>query len=265
MQASAARWRSELLEKEPATGLHLLYIGQEEAEFLESLGITVRHSFQYQWRNEGYACFNDFLNRFRSKRRAQIRRERRAISEMGVTVRMVRGDEATEEELNAMWLFYASTVDQFQWQQRYLNKAFFLQVRESMGEDLLFLFAERDGEIVAGTFNLLKNGVFYGRYWGCRDSIPFLHFELCCYAPVELAIQEGWARVKRGRWAVTNGTWLSSATIRSARLRLPGLRKQSTGLLRTESILDAQIESACGWVFKDLGYQSGRPFGRATS
>jgi len=243
-----------MLESEPATGLHLLYIGQEEAAFLEASGVSIRHSFQYQWKNDGYGSFDDFLGRFRSKRRAQIRRERKLVKAAGVSTRLVRGHEATDAEVDAMWSFYASTVDQFQYSQRYLNRDFFLQVKESMGEDLLFLFAEKDGQIIAGTFNLLKNGVFYGRYWGCREQVPFLHFEMCCYAPVEYAIERDWIRVEAGAGGSHKmGRGFLPTTIRSAHeLRLPGLREAVDQFIEHErASLDAQINVAQGWVFKD--------------
>ena len=30
----------------------------------------------------------------------------------------------------------------------------------------------------------------YGRYWGSTDEYEFLHFELCCYQGIEIAIEK---------------------------------------------------------------------------
>jgi predicted N-acyltransferase len=38
---------------------------------------------------------------------------------------------------------------------------------------------------------LCKGDRWYGRYWGCREEIRFLHFEACYYHPIALAISEG--------------------------------------------------------------------------
>lgn len=35
-------------------------------------------------------------------------------------------------------------------------------------------------QIVAGTFNVVKAGRFYGRYWGAFEKVKNLHFEACC-------------------------------------------------------------------------------------
>ena len=83
-----------------------------------------RTTHQYQWQNNGYEDFDDFLARFRSKRRAQIRRERREVAAAGVTTRLIAGDQVTEVDAEALWQFYRSTVDQFSFQPRYLNRAF---------------------------------------------------------------------------------------------------------------------------------------------
>ena len=38
----------------------------------------------------------------------------------------------------------------------------------------------------------------YGRYWGCVEDHPFLHFELCYYQAIDWAIAHGLARVEAG-------------------------------------------------------------------
>ena len=41
---------------------------------------------------------------------------------------------------------------------------------------------------VAGALNLIGGDTLYGRYWGCTEEIPFLHFELCYYQAIDAAI-----------------------------------------------------------------------------
>ena len=38
----------------------------------------------------------------------------------------------------------------------------------------------------------------YGRYWGCTEEVPNLHFELCYYQAIDAAIARGLARVEAG-------------------------------------------------------------------
>lgn len=188
----------EMVAREPATGLHLLYVTEDEAELLDAQGFTIRHTHQFHWRNDGYATFDDFLARFRSKKRNQIKRERRQIVEAGVTTRVLMGDDIDADAMDLAWFFYHSTVDKFFWGRRYLNRAFFDRLYESWRDRLVLIVAEKDGEVVGGTVNAHKAGVLYGRYWGCREDIRNLHFEVCSYAGIDLCIERGWHRFEAG-------------------------------------------------------------------
>ena len=45
---------------------------------------------------------------------------------------------------------------------------------------------------------LRRRGTLYGRYWGCTEEVPFLHFELCFYQAVEWAIEHGLSSAQAG-------------------------------------------------------------------
>lgn len=48
--------------------------------------------------------------------------------------------------------------------------SFFDMLKQKFKKNLCFIVAKRDGEIIAGTFNVVKAGRFYGRYWGTFDD-----------------------------------------------------------------------------------------------
>lgn len=187
--AGALQWAQE----SGVSGLHFLFLPQWQAERLAARGFLLRHAHQYHWRNEGYADFDDFVGRFRAKRRTQILRERRGVREAGVQCEVYRGAEITPEVLGLAYGFYRKTCEQFgHWNRQYLNEAFFAHLRAQMPERLQILLArDAAGAVVAGTLTLCKGDRWYGRYWGCREEIRFLHFEACYYHPIELAISEG--------------------------------------------------------------------------
>jgi predicted N-acyltransferase len=68
-----------------------------------------------------------------------------------------------------------------------------------MGDSIALFLAHREGSPVAGALNLVGPDCLYGRYWGCTEDIPFLHFELCYYQAIDFAIAHGLARVEAGR------------------------------------------------------------------
>jgi predicted N-acyltransferase len=67
-----------------------------------------------------------------------------------------------------------------------------------MKDSLVLFLASRRGQPVAGALNLLGPDCLYGRYWGCSEDIPFLHFELCYYQAIDFAIGHRLARVEAG-------------------------------------------------------------------
>ncbi len=240
--------------QEPATGLHFLYVTESEADRLEALGFVIRHTHQFQWTNAGYATFDDFLARFRSKRRNQIKRERRQVAEAGVTTRVVTGDAIDDAAIEQAWLLYRSTVDKFFWGRRYLNRRFFDLLGRDWRDRLVLIFAERDGEVVGGTVNAAKAGVLYGRYWGCREDIRNLHFEVCSYAGIELCIERGWQRFEAGAGGGGHkyGRGFLPRITRSAHeILLPGLDDAvARAVAHEKEQLAAELASLEGDLFK---------------
>lgn len=186
-------------ENDGLSGVHVLFCPEDEARALEEGGFVLRKAHQYHWHNDGYADFDDFLSRFRSKRRREIRRERRRVAEAGFRVDVVRGEDATVEQMDDAFAFYASTCERYVWGRQYLNRAFFEEVRSTMPERIRLFFAhDDDGRCVAGTFNLASDTRLFGRYWGARVEVPHLHFETCYYRMIEVAIEEGFEAIEPG-------------------------------------------------------------------
>lgn len=173
-------------------GVHWLFLEEPVARKLKDHGLILRQAHQYHWHNDGYADFDDFLDRFKSKRRREIRRERRRLAEGGYRVEAVRGTELTEEQMDAVFRFYATTCERYMYGRRYLDRAFFAEIHAHMPERILAMLAyDKDDTLIAGTFNLRKGDRLYGRYWGADRDVPFLHFETCFYSTIAYCIAEG--------------------------------------------------------------------------
>jgi uncharacterized protein len=79
------------------------------------------------------------------------------------------------------------------WGRLYLSEGFFEAVVERFRDRLAWVVArdDRTGEAVAGAFNVVKGKRLYGRYWGARVQVPFLHFEVCYYAGIRYCLEHG--------------------------------------------------------------------------
>jgi predicted N-acyltransferase len=170
--------------------------GSEEAT--DSSDYQLRLGFQYHWQNHDFENFDDYLAQFRSKRRNQIKRERREMQNQGVEIEALAGDAITDDLFDPLYQCYLSTIDSRYWGRQYLNREFFGLLSERFRNRLCFIVARKDGEVIAGTTNVVKKGVLYGRYWGAIAPVRHLHFNVCYYAAIEHCIETGLERFEPG-------------------------------------------------------------------
>ncbi len=179
------------------SSVHVTFCTEAEWEALGSTGWLQRLGQQFHWENAGYGCFDDFLGALSSRKRKVLRRERRDANAAGLNFLTLQGDEITPHYWDAFYRFYQSTVDR-KWGSAYLTRRFFHMLGERLGDRVVLMIAEHNGEPVAGALNLMGRDTLYGRNWGCRGDWPFLHFELCYYRAIDFAIEHGLARVEAG-------------------------------------------------------------------
>jgi len=175
---------------------HVTFVDESQLPWFEGAGWLIRAGTQFHWQNQGFAGFDDFLAALSSRKRKAIRKERAAALD-GLTVRHLTGADITEAHWDAFWAFYQDTGSR-KWGRPYLTRSFFSLLGQEMADQVLLIFAERDGVPIAGALNLIGADALYGRYWGAIEEVPFLHFELCYYQAIDAAIARGLARVEAG-------------------------------------------------------------------
>ena len=214
---------------------HATFVTDGQIAAFEDAGWLIRTGQQFHWSNRGYRDFDAFLADLAARKRKAIRRERSAAVEGGVEIEHVTGAALTEAHWDAFWAFYQDTGSR-KWGRPYLTRAFFSLLSERMADRVLLILARRDGRYIAGALNLIGADALYGRYWGCAEERPFLHFELCYYQAIEAAIARGLARVEagaQGEHKLARG-YLPTPT-RSAHFILhPGLRRAVADFLDAE-------------------------------
>jgi predicted N-acyltransferase len=202
---------------------------------LRASGYLTRTGLQYHWFNRGYATFDDFLADLSSQKRKTIRRERARACE-GITIKRLRGAEITETDWDFFYRCYMDTGSR-KWGSPYLNREFFALLGERMAERCVLFVAEEDGHAVASALNLIGGEALYGRYWGRIVDIPFLHFELCYYQAIELAIELGLPRVEagaQGEHKIARG-YVPAPTFSAHWIAHPGLRDAVARYLEAET------------------------------
>jgi predicted N-acyltransferase len=150
----------------------------------------------YTWQNHRFETFEDYLKVFNSNQRRNIRRERKAMRDQGISLQVVSGDQIPHAHIPVMYDYYVRTNEKFgPWGCKYLNPAFFEELYRHYRHRLVLVSAFDDrhnqGDPVGMSLLVSKAGRLYGRYWGCAEPIKNLHFNACYYAPIEWAISRG--------------------------------------------------------------------------
>jgi hypothetical protein len=185
-----------VVQQNRLSSAHATFLDPAEVDLFEGAGWLIRVDSQFHWHNDGYDNFDDFLAALSSRKRKAIRKERAAAVE-GLEIVNLTGPDLTEAHWDAFWTFYQDTGAR-KWGRPYLTRPFFSAIGETMGDRILLMFALRDGRPIAGALNFIGVDTLYGRYWGCSDEVPNLHFELCYYQAIDAAIARGLSRVEAG-------------------------------------------------------------------
>ncbi|AUW56846.1 GNAT family N-acetyltransferase [Sphingobium sp. SCG-1] len=185
-----------LVENNQLSSAHATFVEESQVPLFEAAGWLIREDSQFHFTNPGYGSFDDFLNELSSSKRKNIRKERAKAVE-GLEIRHLTGKDITEEHWDIFWRFYQDTGAR-KWGSPYLTRAAFSMLSERMGERVLLILAYRGGRAIAGALNLIGGDALFGRYWGCSEDVPFLHFELCYYQAIDVAIALRLDRVEAG-------------------------------------------------------------------
>ena len=223
-----------ITEQNELSSAHATFLVERDLEAFRDAGWLVREGIQYHWFNQGYDDFEGFLAALSSRKRKAIRKER-AAAQAGLTIRALSGNEIEERHWDAFWHFYQDTGAR-KWGRPYLSRRFFSIIGETMASEILLFLAEREGRPIAGALNFIGEEALYGRYWGCTEEVPFLHFELCYYRAIEEAIARGLPRVEagaQGEHKLARG-YVATPTWSAHYIPHPGFREAVADFLRRE-------------------------------
>ncbi|MBE5314981.1 MAG: N-acetyltransferase [Xanthomonadales bacterium] len=234
-----AQLRAELLRAlEGFASEHQLsgaHINFHPAEASPGGAWLARSDLQFHWHNAGYASFEAFLAALSSKKRKNLRQERAQVARAGIRLRRVPGHLATREEIATAHQLYCRTFDD-KGNHAALTLDFFEHLARQLGQRFVLVLAERDAGILAMALCLRSSDTLYGRYWGCFEEVPGLHFECCYHQGIEYCIEQGLQRFEpgaQGEHKLARG-FLPELTHSSHYLPMPAFREAVARSLEDE-------------------------------
>ena len=192
-RAALVNGLKQLVMQNQLSSAHVLFPLKTGLDALVHQGFLLRKAVQFHWHNQEFINFEAFLNSLNMKKRKNIRRERRIVTESGITFSHLSGSAATIDDWHFFYRCYANTYFEHH-STPYLNEDFFMQWAKRMPENLHLIIAKRNQQAIAASLLVVDRkapiSTAYGRYWGCLESIPCLHFETAYYQAIEFCIKD---------------------------------------------------------------------------
>lgn len=177
----------QLQTSTPFSSCHILFPTKDEAALLTTAGFLLREGIQFHWKNHSYSDFEEFLSSLEKKKRKNIRAERRKVADSGIEFFHLCGKDIQVEDWNFFKSCYDTTYSEHH-SSPYLNLDFFLRIGAAMPENIHLIIALRGEKRIAASLLIHDKTTVYGRYWGCIEHIPCLHFETAYYQAIEFCI-----------------------------------------------------------------------------
>ena len=179
----------EITRTNQFSGAHVLFPNEDSAAVLSQAGWMQRLGVQFQWKSEGFQSFEEFLSQLTQEKRKKIRQERKKVVNSGVVCHRVKGPDISEAQWEFFYQCYCNTYREHR-STPYLSREFFERIAQTMPQHILLVMAYKDELPIASALNFYDQNTLYGRYWGCLEYVPNLHFELCYYQAQEFCIAE---------------------------------------------------------------------------
>ena len=173
-----------------ASSWHMLFADRDTVGHFKDSDLMTRYGIQFHWKNKEYKSFDDFLCTLNARKRKMIKKERMSIHDQSIDVNTHFGADISQEVWNFFFKMYERTYFKRNGTRGYLNKTFFDLLSISMRDQLCMAVAKKDQRLIGCALYFFDQDKLYGRYWGSTDEYEFLHFELCCYQGIEIAIEK---------------------------------------------------------------------------
>ena len=181
---------------------HVLFIDDADRAAFQRAGWMLRQGVQFHWTQDvaqPVADFAGLLQRLQRDKRKKIQQERRRVAEQGVSFSVHEGAAITEPLWDFFHRCYTLTYAAHH-STPYLTRDFFARMARTMAENWLMFVARRGNAPIAASLIAVDppRGTAWGRYWGCTEHVPCLHFEACYYQPLAWCLANGYVRFEGG-------------------------------------------------------------------
>jgi predicted N-acyltransferase len=181
---------------------HLLFLDDNDRAAFERAGWLLREGVQFHWvqdETRPITDFSDLLARLQREKRKKIQQERRRVADQGVSFTVHEGAAISSVLWDFFYRCYTLTYAAHH-STPYLTRDFFAAMQRTMAKNWVMFVAHREGTPIATSLVAIdpERRAAWGRYWGCTEPLPCLHFEACYYQPLAWCLANGYTRFEGG-------------------------------------------------------------------
>ncbi len=189
LRAQLVRVIQQFCQQQGLSGWHILFEREALLKAQQTHGLMLRYDCQFHWQNHDYRDFDDFLSCLSSRKRKNIRRERRSVEQEGLRIERKYGDELSAAQWQKVHQLYAGIFDR-KYGTATLTQAFFQSVAQALKQQVMVVLASGESGIIAASLFFVSDDTLYGRVWGCEEYYNHLHFECCYYQGIDFCIEK---------------------------------------------------------------------------
>ncbi len=186
IKSALIKFALDFSDKNNYSSAHWLFNLTDDFNVLKKHLQLQRFDYQFHWTNQNYTSFDDFLSQLTSKKRKNIKQERRKVSDQNIQIKTLNGAELNEQQWKKIYYFYQITF-----MKKSGTATLSLDFFKAIAQQILVVFAYNNEEEVAGAICIIGKDTLYGRHWGCFEEYDSLHFEVCYYTGIEYCIKHG--------------------------------------------------------------------------
>jgi uncharacterized protein len=207
--ARNAHWRGLLVQALGAmaqqhkwSSAHILFIDDHDRQALTDAGWMLREGVQFHWQqntDHPVIDFTDLMSRLQRDKRKKIQQEQRRVAEQGVVFTAHEGAAISTDLWDFFYRCYTLTY-QAHHSTPYLTRDFFSRMAQALPQHWVMFVAQRGGTPVAASLIAVDatSRTAWGRYWGCVEALPCVHFDACYYQPLAWCLAHGYQRFEGG-------------------------------------------------------------------
>ena len=178
---------------------NILHIDKATAKLVQAQGALVANEWHSMWTNAGFADWADYVARLNKRKRYQLLKERRQAESHGLTFKVLKGSELTDEVLADYYEGHRRVCERYGGKP-WLPGRMYEVIPRILPEAARIMGYFDGSRFIAGNMQLhaAAERTLYLLQSSEMTKLNSVQLDLICYRPIEYALEHGIAKLDSG-------------------------------------------------------------------